>query len=247
MLLHCLGTTGYHPCERRHTACYFVPEAGLVLDAGSGLFRLTPLIQTDQLDILISHAHLDHVVGLTYLLEVMYRRPLQAVRVWGEAEKLDAIRRHLFHELLFPVLPQVTWHALEEQAPTIEGGGQVRWFPLPHPGGSVGYRIDWPDRSLAYVTDTVADPAADYVGIIRDADLLLHECYFRDNQAEWAEKTGHSWTTRAAQVGQAAAVRQLALVHINPMDGSNDPVEIAVAAAIHPRCVVAEDGMVLEF
>ena len=65
-------------------------------------------------------------------------------------------------------------------------GAVLTHFPLRHPGGSVGYRIDWPDRSLAYVTDTVAAADADYVEKIRGVDLLIHECNFGDDQPEQA-------------------------------------------------------------
>ena len=96
MQLHCLGTAGYHPNEDRHTSCYFLPESGIVLDAGTGLFRLAELIETPTLDIVLSHAHLDHVAGLTFLLDVLYQRPVDRLRIWGEKEKLAAIEQHLF-------------------------------------------------------------------------------------------------------------------------------------------------------
>ncbi len=247
MQLHCLGTSGYHPNEQRHTSCYAVPEAGLLLDAGTGMFRLPPLLQTDQLDILLSHAHLDHVVGLTFLLGILYQRPVEKVRIWGQGSKLEAIRTHLFHESLFPVQLDVEWIALEDRTPDLLGQPRVRWFPLKHPGGSVGYRIDWPSHSLAYVSDTTGDPIADYVSLIKGVDLLLHECNFRDEQVSWAEKTGHSWTSRVASVAKVAAVRQLALVHLNPLETGPDPVGLPSAQAVFPNTVVAADNLVLDF
>jgi hypothetical protein len=42
MKLHCLGTAGYHPSDNRHTACFFLPDQGIALDAGSSVFRLHP-------------------------------------------------------------------------------------------------------------------------------------------------------------------------------------------------------------
>ncbi|WP_153555545.1 MBL fold metallo-hydrolase [Roseimaritima sediminicola] len=247
MQLHCLGTAGYHPNEHRHTSCYAVPEAGVVLDAGTGMFRLAPLIETDQVDILLSHAHLDHVVGLTFLLATLYQRPVEVVRIWGKRQKLDAIRTHLFAEDLFPVPLEVQWCALEDGPPELLGKPQVRWFSLEHPGGSVGYRIDWPGHSLAYVSDTVADPIADYVSTIRGVNLLLHECNFRDDQTQWAEKTGHSWTSRVASVAQMAQVRQLVLTHLNPLENGDDPVGIDSARQLFPQTQIAADKMVLEF
>ncbi len=68
MLLNLLGTTGYHPNERRQTACFMLPELGIVLDAGTGMFRVHDHLQTDTLDIFLSHAHLDHILGLTFLV-----------------------------------------------------------------------------------------------------------------------------------------------------------------------------------
>ena len=56
-----LGTAGYHPSETRHTSCLMLPEVGVVLDAGSGMFRVRDLLTTKTLDIFLSHAHLDHV------------------------------------------------------------------------------------------------------------------------------------------------------------------------------------------
>ena len=249
MRFHCLGTTGYHPNDRRQTACYAVPEAGLVFDAGTGIYRLPAILETDHLDIFLSHAHLDHIVGLTFLLDILYQRPVANVRIWGSEEKLIAIQQHLFSEHIFPVKLEVTWCPLVA-GQEIEVGleGRLSAFPLSHPGGSLGYVVDWPGpHRLAYVTDTVGDPAAEYVGLIKESDLLVHECYFRDEAKDWAIKTGHTWTSRTAEVARAARAKQLLAVHINPLELGDDPIDIEIAKAIFPATTVAEDRMVIDF
>ena len=50
-----LGTTGYHPSERRHTACMMLPEIGVVLDAGTAMFRVRQHLATPTLDIFLTH------------------------------------------------------------------------------------------------------------------------------------------------------------------------------------------------
>ena len=225
------------------------------------MYRLAPLIQTDSLDILISHAHLDHIAGLTFLLDVFFKRPVDTVRIWGEAAKLEAIRRHLFDEHIFPVPLRAQWCPIDN-LPTFEvgvGTAQKRppvtvdWRPQQHPGGSIGYRLRWDassstqTKTLVYATDTVGDESESMSHWIDGADLLMHECYFQDHEMEWAIKTGHCWTTRAAEIASAGRVKKLLLTHINPLATGDDPVNIAKAHAHFPNTLVATDHAVIEF
>lgn len=228
MKLLLLGTTGYHPSARRHTACLMLPELGLVLDAGTGFFRVRDWVQTSELHIFITHAHLDHVFGLTFLFDTVYETCLQRARVHGQAEHLRAVQEHLFSEALFPVLPPLTFHPLEEPF-RIAGGGLLTYFPLMHPGGSLGYRIDFPGHSMAYVTDTTAEPDSPYIERIRNVDLLIHECNFRDGEEAFATKTGHSCLSKVLANARAAQVKRLILTHFNPLASDDDPVGLEFA------------------
>lgn len=242
MKLLLLGTGGYHPCERRQTACFMLPEAGIVLDAGTGFFRVREHVCTPTLDILLTHAHLDHVVGLTYLLSTTFEKPLERVTVHGAADKLAVIREHLLRDELFPAPLGCEWQALGAE-PLEVGGARITHFSLEHPGGSVGYRLDWPERSLAYVTDTTAAPDAPYVEAIRGVDLLVHECNFRDEQVEWAEKTGHSYASAVGKVAAAAGVGRLVLVHFDSLASGDAPVDLGVVRREFERAELGFDGM----
>src|SRR3954463_15116925 len=109
MKLLLLGTSGYHPSEQRHTACFMLPEVGIVLDAGTGFFRVRDHLAASTLDILLSHTHLDHVTGLTFLLSTRYQKRLDQITIHGEAEKLAACREHLLNKHLFPAPLPVEW------------------------------------------------------------------------------------------------------------------------------------------
>lgn len=243
MRVVCLGTGGYHPNERRHTACVMLPEIGVVFDAGTGFFRVPEHLQTDELDVFLSHAHLDHICGLTYLIVSIVSGKLKRIRIHSAPKYLSAVRTHLLANDLFPVLPPFEWIPLAERV-VLADGATVTHHPLTHPGGSIGYRIDWPGRSMAYVTDTTVD--GKYTEFLRGTTLLLHECNFSDEQAEWAVKTGHSRTSSVAQLAKDAAVSRLALLHIDPERSDDDPVGLAAARALFPATILAEDGMVLE-
>lgn len=243
MRVEFLGTGGFHPNERRHTACVMLPEIGVAFDAGTSAFRIPGCLQTSELTIVLSHAHLDHVAGLTFLLTPMLMGDLK-VRLIGKAKTLNAVREHILDNAIFPIEPPYEYVELASDMP-LPGEGVLSHVPLKHPGGSVGYRIDWPNRSLAYITDTTVDGS--YTEFIRGVDVLIHECYFPDSMAEWSKKTGHSNTTPVAELAREAAVGRLMLVHIDPNRPDDDPIGIETARKIFPNVEVAEDGTAIDF
>ncbi|MEZ6121824.1 MAG: MBL fold metallo-hydrolase [Planctomycetaceae bacterium] len=245
MRLIFLGTGGYHPNERRHTASLLLPDIGLALDAGSGFFRVQSRLASDSLDVFLTHAHLDHICGLTYFLVPVLTGTVKSVRIHGTARTLKAARRHLFAAELFPVDPPYEWIPLPENGIVPIHDAVVTWIGLEHPGGCIGYRIDWPDRSMAYITDTTAP--GEYGTFIQNVDVLVHECYFPDEQQDWAVRTGHSSATAVAEVARTANAGRLYLVHTDPQQSGDDPVGLEKIQAIFPNAQLAEDLQEIEF
>jgi len=240
-----LGSGGYHPTERRHTACVFLPELGLVLDAGTGAFRLHERVKalpSDRLDVVLTHGHLDHIVGLTYLFW-LHRdgKPVETV-VHATPEALAAVRDHLLAPALFPILPVTRFETLGATL-KLASGAALRTFPLDHPGGSVGLRIDCAGKSLAYVTDT-RPVGAETIEAIRGVDLLLHEAYFDSTCEQLAHESGHCTAAAAARTAVEAGAKQLVLMHINPRASEADEARaLAEARAIFPTAEYGCDGM----
>lgn len=240
-----LGTGGYHPNDRRETSAVFLPEVGVLFDAGTGVYRLAERLRTSELDIFLSHAHLDHIVGLTYLLVPLMQGKLTKVRVHAAAEHLQAVREHLFAPAVFPVLPAYEFLPLSGDV-AVAGGGVVKHVRLDHPGGSIGYRIDFAGGSLAYITDTTAG-GGDYTEFIRGVGVLIHECNFPDRYAEWAVKTGHSNVTPVIETARSAGVGRLILTHFDPQTPGDDPVELATAKINSIEVELAEDLRIYQF
>ena len=245
MKLVLLGTGGYFPTARRQTACLMLPEIGVVLDAGTGIYRLGKHLQTDHLDIFLTHAHLDHIAGLTYLL-LLNTDTLSRTTIHGDAAKLAAVREHLFAKEIFPVLPAFKFQPFSGDIP-LHDGGSLTYFPLQHPGGSLGFRLNWPDRSMAYVTDTTATAGAAYIEHIRGVDVLVHESYFPTDKNNLRAITGHSALADVVALADKAQVGRLVLAHINPLCESDAAFDLDSVRSTFKNIEVARDEMELEF
>ena len=80
----------------------------------------------------------------------------------------------------------------------------------------------------------------------RDADLLIHEATFGDEEAPRAIETGHSTAREAAQVAREAGVRRLLLTHFSARY-SRDAVDLErEAKSIFAETLVGKDGMEIE-
>ena len=241
MRVRFLGTGGYHPNARRHTACVLFPDLGLAFDCGTSAFRLAEHVVPKQLQVVLSHAHLDHICGLTYLLIPLLTGRWEQVAIYGTPETLAAVRTHLFADAIFPVLlDQMTFHPLPETL--VLGDVTIRHVSLVHPGGCCGFRVDRADgKSLAYITDTTVNGS--YTEFIRGVDVLIHECNFPDDLQQWCRPTGHSHTSMVAQLARDAQVGRLYLTHIDPQRPDDNPLNLSAAQAIFPHTQLAEDGL----
>lgn len=238
MRIAALGAGGYFPSHGRQTMSYFVVagERRVLLDAGSGVARLTqPEIGAEfppgsKLDVLLTHYHLDHVVGLSYLPNLAKERSLT---IHAPAPPLTQFGPEAIEKLLQPPLFPLTidrWAMPTELRPYGAGGPAidglaVRVRAQRHPGGSVGVRIG---DELAYVTDTVMDPAT--VDFARGVKLLLHEVWLSEEEAalEDAATSGHSDAGAVADLARQAGVGRLWVVHHHPR---RSPEAVAAMAA----------------
>ncbi len=237
------------------TSCVQVHHAGLgdvVFDAGTGIRGLGQHMighAAKRVTLLLSHLHVDHVIGLPFFAP-MYA-PGWQVKVGVPAYtsvdargRLEAYLNGTFHPVRLRELPADPDIVPVRAGRPMEAVGGDGWHILPfrlrHPGGSLGYRVTSPEgASVVYLTDTQpfaqpgegvmygAEPTRAEKGLLaflQGADLVVYDTmYDRDEYLERMD-WGHSYPEYAASLCEAAGVGRLALFHHSP-DATDDQLD----------------------
>jgi phosphoribosyl 1,2-cyclic phosphodiesterase len=227
------------PATQRYggnTACAQVVAADgtlLILDAGSGIRALGDVMapDTERVDILLTHLHMDHIQGLGFFGPMF--RPGVAVHVWGPPSATLDLRARLSRYLSPPLFPvrlrdltsRVELHNAPEQ-PTRIGPFDVTAAAIVHPGPTVGYRVVEDGTSLVYLPDH--EPAlgdSPFPGapawtsghdLAAGADLLIHDAQYFPEERRDRIGWGHSSWIEAARFAQLVGARRMACFHHDP-------------------------------
>jgi phosphoribosyl 1,2-cyclic phosphodiesterase len=261
------GVRGSIPCPGLshatyggNTACVEVRcgDTVLILDAGTGLRPLGQALRAEgvtTLHLLLSHVHLDHVIGLPFF-EPAYdphtRLVIRAGNLLPEARLRQTLER-LLSVPFFPVSPDVFRAAVDcvdfraGEAFQLPGAVHVTTAPLNHPDRATGYRIQWQGRSVCYVTDT-EHPAsgldARILNLIQGTDLLIYDSTYNTATYPAHKGWGHSTWEAGVALAQAGEVRGFALFHHDP---DADDAALAIveqqAQATFAGAFAAREGM----
>ena len=214
-----IGSGGWIPTQLRATCGAFLREGshGLLIDAGTGISRLLEaphLIEVlDRLDLVLTHFHLDHVVGLGFIPALglpappTIQGPGQALYDTKTATILSRLLAHPFLASDAGVASEVREIGVGETA--LGAFGLRTRVQLLHSNPTLGLRIN---DEIAYCTDTYYDVGN--IALAEGCGLLVHEAWYTARAPQNTET--HASAAEAAQVARAAGVRKLILIHLNP-------------------------------
>ena len=245
-----------------NTSCVEMRCAGrlLIFDAGTGLRPLGDSLDTNgpiDADLFFSHTHFDHVVGLPFFSP--FYEGENTFRFWSghltSQPCLSEVLKQMMQAPLFPVPFDIFGAKIEFKdftaGETLEPwpGVVVRTGALNHPNGATGYRVEHGGKSACYVTDTEHRPGEldhNILELIADADILIYDCTYTDDEFPRYAGWGHSTWQEGARLCEAAGVGQLAVFHHDPSHDDPTMDKIArEAEEMRPGTVVAREGMIL--
>ena len=235
----------------------------IILDAGTGIRPLGNALAASgsgvDADILLSHTHLDHLVGLPFFGPAYC--PDSNLRLWAghlpDDRKLQDVLCMMMSDPLFPIPMDVLVAAKSVEdfkagdRFELSCGAQVKTAPLNHPGGSAGYRIERDGKAVAYVTDTehVAGTHDEAIlGLIDGVDLFIYDTTYTEDEYPAHEGWGHSTWQEGAALAEIAMVGTYVPFHHDP---SHDDAAMAKiereARDRFENTVVAREGLTLTF
>jgi ribonuclease Z len=290
-----LGTSASAPSAKRGLSAQIVKhdEYRFLIDCGEGTQR--QILQSgtgfkNLTRILLTHGHLDHILGLGGLMSTFLRwEAIDELDIFGGRSALDRVHDLLYGVVLRgnqPPMPlrlneirpgtffesddfTVTAFSVTHRGPDCLGyvfEGKARRPFLPEKADELGIPFGPERRDLVagkeitlsdgkrIKPDDVLGPVQkglklvvvgdtgkteDLLEVSRDADGLVIESTYLDEEAEMARQFSHLTARQAAELAVKAGVKKLILTHISRRYREKDVLK--EAQAIFPNATVARD------
>jgi len=237
-----MGTNGWYDTDTGNTLSVLVraKDLNVVLDAGGGLHKLDRYADLSKPTvIMLSHHHLDHLIGLHQLARFRFKNKLTIVGLIGTFNILQELLREPYSVPLGLIPYDIDFMEVKEGVHDRPFNFHSRL--LFHSSPCLGYRLELDGRSIAFCTDT--GPCKNTVELARNADLLITESAFRTGES--SDLWPHLTPEDAINIKNESKAKRLVLTHFDAFKypTMHDREEIEER---HPGVLtVSKDGMIV--
>jgi len=252
MKIHCWGSRGSVAVSGKQylkyggdTTCVeIMGEDGeiIILDAGTGIRALGNKLEKEQrlmINLLITHAHWDHLSGFPFFSPLYDKK--SRINVYGPQPTQASLKKIVSKTMSAPYFPIEFEDILAAIAFPVMHGKEysigsvlVQTIPLRHPSEGVGYRLTQHGKCFVFMTDNEIDrnysnglSYNDYVEFVRGADLIFHDAEYSMEEYKKTKGWGHSAYLHTVRLALEAGVKALGLFHHN-QDRTDSEIEAIV-------------------
>ena len=278
MLIRCYGARGSIPVSGKdylvyggNTTCMEVRTSDdkiIIIDAGTGIRELGNRLFTEGRNIyhlLFTHAHWDHLMGFPFFKPIYPERT--KISIYGCPFAQKSVKHIISGSMQPPNFPikfedahaDFTYYETCDKPFSI-GSMDVEAILLSHPNQGIGYKFSEEGKTFVFLTDNelqYTHPGGlkfgDYLEFSANADLLIHDAEFTDDEYALTSSWGHSTYTDALRLAIEANVAQFGLFHHNQgrTDIELDQLvkhcnEIVASKNSSLRCFAMAQGMEIE-
>ncbi len=240
MIVRCWGARGSIPVSGEEylrfggdTTCIEIrtkDDEIIIIDAGSGIRKLgNKLLEEKQqkYSMIFTHAHWDHILGFPFF-KLIYSKGTH-IDMFGCAFAQESIEKIIFKTMEPPNFPvnfqdikaEIVYYGACKGIFSINSV-IITPIPLSHPNQGLGFKFVEDDKSFVFMTDnelSFKHPGGldyqDYLEFSSNADLLIHDAEFTDEEYKTRKAWGHSCYRDALRLALEAKVKRFGLFHHN--------------------------------
>lgn len=197
------------------TSCYILKRGGhaVIIDCGSGLYRSKELLKDcDRIDILLTHLHYDHMIGLlNWSVFPVPPRIFSPFDMWFGQETLARFISPPF----WPYTQEAELCAVDSPGELLLDDARAFFHPSNHPDGANILRVETDDGAVCAVFDYEhSEPVPEH--IIRDCAVLLYDGMYTEDEYRRHVGWGHSTWQEGRKLARDASVGRIYITHHDP-------------------------------
>lgn len=225
----------------------------IFIDGGTGLQYAEV---SDGHDIvLLSHYHLDHIIGLPlFLTQKKLGEVTIGTALHDPSQTIEDRLKTIFGNVAFPVtletiFASITLVPLQSGSPFTIGPWVINNHQLHHPGGAFGYRISHKksDKSICYLADHEAGSELDdsLERFAEKSDLIIWDGCYSDFHLPKVRGFGHSSWEEGVRFRERVGAKQLAITCHSPE--RSDEIARSIEKQLDRKtCFLARDRLLVQ-
>jgi cAMP phosphodiesterase len=184
---------------RQHFSCFIVDDC-VAIDAGTLANAVTSDEREKVRDVVLTHAHLDHIAGLPLFVDDLFPTLTEPVRVHATRQVIDILETHIFNWSVYPRFSElknefgrvIDYREIRHEEEFDVRHLNLRSVAVNHKVPSCGFLIQDQRITLAITGDTAEmDGFWETVNSLEKLDALLIECAFPNEFDELSTISHH--------------------------------------------------------